>query len=270
MSFNADAARAGLLDAVASADELLLDDAAPVSPWFLTVEGGTPMPPTTSLADVSVRYAGCSASSPYCPAPLPRVAYTSRLDPSGTPWAAVCSVAEEVSRRVGAPACGGEVTVATEDRGECGELVLDAAGAAGETLTQGDVVLRRLRSADGVLVCSARLQEPVLVQSIAVGTPRGADEGPLAIKAIYPEAAQAGTPFNVQPNGQSAIGVAAIGATSTTRVAIEGVELPTRYVDPKLVTALVPDTLIARPGRLEVQLRDRGLSSEPVFLELRP
>ena len=79
----------------------------------------------------------------------------------------------------------------------------------------------------------------MLVQSINVGQERDATEGPLRVVATTPTAVRAGRSFNVQPDGESAIGVTAVGATPSTRVVMNGVELPSRYVDSRLVTALV-------------------------------
>ena len=171
--------------------------------------------------------------------------------------------------------CGSRIVVAVgEDRasGErCGQLVLDAEQRRDlHPSSQPPVFLRRISASDDVAFCEARFQAPVLVQSIAVSDRREPAEGQLRIVATNPTAARVGVPFNVQPDGQSAIGVTAVGITPTTRVVMNGVDLPSRYVDSHLITALVAGTFIAQPGRLEVRLRDRGVTSDAQSFEVNP
>jgi hypothetical protein len=268
MSFNGDAVASGLLRPFEDAEELLLDETAPLSAWFLTVEDGAPVPPTTSLAVAAARYAECRASGPTCPAPSARIAYVSGIDRVG-PWAAVCTVDEAASREAGAPLCAGRILLASSRGGggdACRRLGFDAAREATHSADAASTLLRAVDGQRNVTLCEARLASPVVAQSIAGGERRDASEGPLRIVETHPAEARVGTPFNVQPDGQSAIAVRAVGATPTTRVVMDGVELPSRYVDSNLVTALVPDAFIEQPGRLEIRLRDRGVSSQPRYL----
>jgi glycosyltransferase involved in cell wall biosynthesis len=63
-----------------------------------------------------------------------------------------------------------------------------------------------------------------------------------------------GQPFNVQPNGESALWVECENASVKTRIVFGGVPLETHFGRPSLLTALVPFELIEKPGRHPVYL----------------
>jgi hypothetical protein len=90
-------------------------------------------------------------------------------------------------------------------------------------------------------------------------------DGPLRIIKLYPDRAVVGRPFNVQPNGQSALAVGVANATRTTRIVINGKALPTTF-GKDVLTAYVPRELFAAPATLEVRLADGDRVSEPATL----
>jgi len=74
--------------------------------------------------------------------------------------------------------------------------------------------------------------------------------------------AQAGAPFNAQPDGRSALWVRCENAQPGTVVLFGGTCLPTTWGGPELLTALVPVELYARPGRYPVRLVYAGCESD--------
>jgi hypothetical protein len=92
----------------------------------------------------------------------------------------------------------------------------------------------------------------------------GRPSPPLRIVELFPAEAAVGQPFNRQPNGLSAIGVAVEGARPSTRVLMGGRELETTFGDEHLVTALVPADLLRRPASHVVQIRDGDQLSDPL------
>jgi hypothetical protein len=81
-------------------------------------------------------------------------------------------------------------------------------------------------------------------------------QAPLTLRGISPMEAVAGEPFNVQPNGESAIAASAEGATQATVIVINGTRLPTSFGSSTYVAALVPNELLALPGVYQVYLTD--------------
>lgn len=77
---------------------------------------------------------------------------------------------------------------------------------------------------------------------------------PLRIISIAPERAVAGRPFNLQPDGSSAIAITAEGATGTTFVLFDGIPLETSFAGEALVSAIVPRQLTDSPGRHTIRL----------------
>lgn len=275
MVFNERAIDAGLLRAADGSKELLLDQSVPLGPDFVSVADGRPVPPTVGLGEVDQFLAGCDSAPETCPRLTAPVAYLSRLDDRGMPWSAVCRVDVKVTFRVDGAACRGSIALAvggeTFPGQRCGQLVVDASYVPGAR-AGAELPLRPLpiSTFDDVRFCLAEFEAPVFARSIVVAARRTAAAGPLQIVATYPAEIRAGERFNVQANGDSAMAIDAIGATPTTRVVMNGFDVPTQYVNPRLVTCAVPDRLFARPGRVEIRLRDRGVESAPAYLHVRP
>ncbi len=89
---------------------------------------------------------------------------------------------------------------------------------------------------------------------------------PVRALELFPSQTRAGVGFNVQPNGRSAIAVRCENARPGAAIVFGGRRLQTSFGDGSLLTALVPDALIAKPGRLAVQVEDAaGMSNELPF-----
>lgn len=78
---------------------------------------------------------------------------------------------------------------------------------------------------------------------------------PLVLVSLTPAKTSAGVGFNVQPNGDSAIGMKAENYTRATVIVIDGENLPTTYGD-AFLSAFVPTRFTAKPGTHIVQLVD--------------
>ncbi|MBD0328881.1 MAG: hypothetical protein ICV64_02105 [Thermoleophilia bacterium] len=290
MEFNEQALAGGLLRTPRRANELLIDDSdAPLSAHFISVASGDPVPPTSSLAEFDRTFATCADDREACErvrnftpwlgiAPVDEltspVAYLTRLDQRGMPWAAVCAIDVAATRRAAASACQGEITVAVGGerfpRTRCSSLILDGVAVQTGRARPARLPIRLVetRSARSVRFCRAEARAPVYARSIVVSPRRSPAEGPLRIVTTYPSETRAGEPFNVQPDGRSALAVEGVGITPSTRVVVGGVDLLSQYADEHLVTALVPKRLFARPRRLPVVLRDRGVRSNTFILEV--
>jgi hypothetical protein len=92
----------------------------------------------------------------------------------------------------------------------------------------------------------------------------------LILKSLMPASVSAGERFNVQPDGQSALAVAAEGAGSGVVVVFNSKELPTVYGNPRLVTATIPAELFAQPGVYRVFLRYQGAESNSLDFVVKP
>lgn len=82
----------------------------------------------------------------------------------------------------------------------------------------------------------------------------------IILKSYGPEDIRAGAPFNVQPDGKSAMWANAIGAPPSTVPVLSGVELPEVGVRDggTMVTAIVPNNLTAKPGKYPLFLKDKA------------
>jgi hypothetical protein len=81
---------------------------------------------------------------------------------------------------------------------------------------------------------------------------------PPLLRTLAPATVTAGTGFNVQPSGDSALAVTTERATRGTSVVLAGRRLPTTYASAEYLTALVPPELLREPGRYPVYL-DNGI-----------
>jgi cellulose synthase/poly-beta-1,6-N-acetylglucosamine synthase-like glycosyltransferase len=83
------------------------------------------------------------------------------------------------------------------------------------------------------------------------------------ILALHPASARAGTRFQVQPDGNSALVAECENATPATSVQFGDQLLATSYGNSRLVSAIVPNELLLRPGRTPVRLVNDFGASEP-------
>jgi hypothetical protein len=82
-------------------------------------------------------------------------------------------------------------------------------------------------------------------------------EAPLILKEIGPDCTKAGKPFNVQPDGRSAIWLKTENATETTVVMWGWRRLETSFVNANLLTgSVVPHELYAEAGQYHIYLLD--------------
>jgi glycosyltransferase involved in cell wall biosynthesis len=93
-----------------------------------------------------------------------------------------------------------------------------------------------------------------------------------SIEAFGPHPVNAGEPFNVQPDGRSAMWVQMESAPdSQARLIFDGTALET-VVDGRLVTAAVPAYLTGRPGKVPLWLESNNVNvmrvSDPVYFEV--
>jgi hypothetical protein len=80
--------------------------------------------------------------------------------------------------------------------------------------------------------------------------------GPPVLKALDPPATRVNTPFNVQPDGRSALRVETEQATPRTVVLFGPVTLETRYESARALTALVPPEFLTQPVWQPITLRN--------------
>lgn len=82
-----------------------------------------------------------------------------------------------------------------------------------------------------------------------------ASEQPV-LKEIGPTKTKAGQVFNLQPDGGAAMWAITENATKDTVIVWGEKKLNTAYVNPKLITASVPQELYAKPGQYQIYLLD--------------
>ena len=89
------------------------------------------------------------------------------------------------------------------------------------------------------------------------------------LKALHPNAAVAGAPFNQQPNGESAMAAECEGATNTTVIVFGEERLKTVFGGDKLLTAIVPSQLTSKPGMIAVHLENEVGKSNVLSFSVR-
>lgn len=100
--------------------------------------------------------------------------------------------------------------------------------------------------------------------------PSGMQESPAVLRGLYPASTVAGRPFNVQRHGDAAIGVRCANARKSTKIVFGTQALATVYGSESHLTARVPTSLYAQPGKIPVLLRDeRGESNSLEFTVAR-
>jgi predicted O-methyltransferase YrrM len=96
---------------------------------------------------------------------------------------------------------------------------------------------------------------------VAAHEPRSDRTGSPIVRELVPARTRAGEPFNRQPNGASALAVACTDADPAGVVVFGAIALETTFGSPRLLTAIVPEHLLSRPGSYDVCIRQNGVES---------
>lgn len=83
------------------------------------------------------------------------------------------------------------------------------------------------------------------------------------IERLHPAETRAGVPFNVQPDGGSAIAVVGTGFDRSDVITWNGKPLDTTFGSEALLTAAVPAPLIAAPATVTVEVRSADVPKNP-------
>jgi hypothetical protein len=107
-------------------------------------------------------------------------------------------------------------------------------------------------------------KEPLRPDAIAPGRVTGVKtQTERRIERLYPAETRAGVPFNIQPNGNSAISVVGAGLLRSDAIYWNGVRLPTVFGSPALLTAEVPAALLGTPATVTVEVRSADAPKAP-------
>lgn len=107
-------------------------------------------------------------------------------------------------------------------------------------------------------------KEPLRPDAIAPGRVTGVKtQTERRIERLYPAETHAGVPFNIQPNGNSAISVVGAGLLRSDAIYWNGVRLPTVFGSPANLTAEVPPALLGTPATVTVEVRSAGSPEAP-------
>ncbi|MFN7543173.1 MAG: hypothetical protein ACK5TN_10310 [Acidobacteriota bacterium] len=99
---------------------------------------------------------------------------------------------------------------------------------------------------------------------VTVETPDGRTSNPLAwivlaktgpapeIRSLHPDTTPAAKPFNVQPNGISAMGIVGINFLPGAKVLLNGKEVETTFGNTDQLGAVIPPEAFAKPGKVSV------------------
>lgn len=89
------------------------------------------------------------------------------------------------------------------------------------------------------------------------------------INQLFPATAEAGKGFNVQPNGDSALGVTGENFIPGTKIVVNGKALETNFGDVDKLGTVMPPALFAKPGTLTIEiLNPDGKKSSPATLTI--
>ena len=86
----------------------------------------------------------------------------------------------------------------------------------------------------------------------------------LVLRGVSPSRVAAGSGFNVQADGRSAVALSANAARPGTVVVLDGQPLATVYGNAQYLTALIPESVLRNPGRYSLYLRDGERESNRV------
>lgn len=88
---------------------------------------------------------------------------------------------------------------------------------------------------------------------------------PPVLAKLYPESTPAGVGFNVQANGESAMGLTGANFIPGVRVLLDGEPQETNFGDIDKLSCFFPKKFLARPGKVKVTVRNPdGKESPPV------
>jgi hypothetical protein len=147
-----------------------------------------------------------------------------------------------------------------------GGRVLESSGGEGRISA---IVPRELYIEPGMFPVTVEAPEGVVSNSLPFHVVAATGPAPV-IGNLYPSEFAAGKPFNVQPDGQSALGIAGERFIPGAVVEIDGEEQISSYGGATSMSAIVPAKFLSRPGRLKIVVRNRdGKRSQPAELILR-
>jgi hypothetical protein len=109
--------------------------------------------------------------------------------------------------------------------------------------------------------CRRAVEAPPPIRIDAAAESRSAVVRPRRVFALYPSRARAGTGFQVQEGGDSAMLLTGWGFTPGDRVFWNGAPLATTFSEPTTISALVPKAFLDRPGDVRVEVRGPADSS---------
>ena len=120
------------------------------------------------------------------------------------------------------------------------------------------------RVAAVLLVAAACTRREAPDPSIAQGRLHRAHPGPArAITTLVPAEALAGEVFQRQPDGRAALALLGTSLAQGDEIFWAGVRLPTTFGSSRLLTATVPEELLAEPGEIEVTVANAADPTRP-------
>ena len=93
---------------------------------------------------------------------------------------------------------------------------------------------------------------------------------PLVLRRLHPSGTVVGQPFNLQPNGLSALVADCANATPTTVIMMDSTILATAYGSGNLLSAMIPAYLLAKAGHHTVHLSNDFGDSNRIEFEVEP
>jgi hypothetical protein len=117
------------------------------------------------------------------------------------------------------------------------------------------IVPRELYAREGMFPVSVETADGAVSNSLPFYV-LGTSGPPPVIGKLYPSEFEAGKPFNVQPDGQSAMGITGERFLPGAVIEIDGEAQVTAYSGSTQLSALVPPKVIAKPGRHKVVVRN--------------
>ncbi|HVT44052.1 MAG TPA: class I SAM-dependent methyltransferase [Thermoanaerobaculia bacterium] len=90
-------------------------------------------------------------------------------------------------------------------------------------------------------------------------------KGDCIITGLHPAETGAGRPFNLQPDGSSALAIACRNASRCAVVRMDGQSLVTTFGSPSLLSALVPSHVLTTPGVRRVDVESGTIRSNELF-----
>ncbi|HEY4248074.1 MAG TPA: hypothetical protein VGM64_14580 [Lacunisphaera sp.] len=136
--------------------------------------------------------------------------------------------------------------------------------------TYADVANRRVVADPTNLVLDAEHDFTPLVPGSKIAKELSGPLKPPSLISVAPNSTVAGRPFNMQPNGISAISVECNDASPQSILYWNSTPLQTAYGNSGWLTALVPKELYAVPGVCEISIGTNSPASNKVLFHVRP